>query len=85
MLSDTIFQIIDELLGGIVDYDYSNEYKTKLINIIMKLNEIRDDLDMNGEGHVLLMTNKTESRRIAVRWFNRAVKKRNNSDIDFYD
>ena len=85
MLSDTIFQIIDDLLEGIVNYNYSSEYKVKLIHIIMKLNEIRDDLDMNGEGHILLMTNKAESRKIATRWFNQAVRKRNNSDIDFYD
>ena len=83
MLSDSCFQCIDDLLEAIVLYDYSDDYKARLVNIIRKLNEIRDDLDRNGEGD-LLKDDKEQSSRIARKMFRNAQQKRKMSSVDFY-
>lgn len=84
MLSDSCFQLIDDLLSAIVDYDYSDDFRDKLILIISKLNEVRDDLDKCGEGH-LLKNDKEQSLRIAGKMFDNAQKRREMSSVDFYE
>lgn len=84
MLSDSCHEAIESLLEVIVMYDYCDDYKAKLIHIIRKLNDIRDDLDRNHEGH-LLINDKEESLRIARKMYKNAQTKRTMSSFDFYD
>ena len=83
MLSDTCFQIIDELLEAITSYNYTDDFKTEIIYVITILNEIRDRLD-NIEGD-LLINDKNRSIRTAVTLFERAVRRRDMSSINVYD
>jgi hypothetical protein len=83
MLSDSLFQCIDNLLEAVKEYEYSDQYKGKLLVAIRKLNEIRDDLDKDGEGD-LLKKNKEESKRIVKQMYRNAVKKRDMSAVDYY-
>ena len=85
MLSDTCFQCIEELLEAVVSYEYSDEHKAKLLLIIRKLNEVRDECDDLRAEKDQLKNNKDESRRIAKKMFKNAVKKRDMSSVDFYD
>jgi len=91
MLSDSCFQCVDDLLNAIRDYDYSDDYRIKLIHIIMDLNEIKDELDHcrlnndQSQESKLLKDNKVKSARIAMKMFENAQKKREMSSIDFYD
>lgn len=75
MLSDTCFEMIEELLDAITRYDYSDEYMLTLIQIIMSLNEIRDDLDSTGEGN-RLKNNEEESLKIVLKMIKKARQKR---------
>ena len=84
MLSDTCFQLIDDILTAVVDYDYSDDYKDKLIRTIMKLNEIRDSLDKCGS-EILLKNDKKESKRVATKMYENAQKRREIFSADFYD
>ncbi len=87
MLSDVCHQLVLELLEAITDWTYSDDYKSKLIKAIMKLNEIQDELDKNGEdgGVRLLKNDRRESKRIASKLFSNAQKKRDMSSVDVYD
>lgn len=84
MLSDSCFQCIDDLLNAIRDYDYSDDYKARLIHIIRKINEIRDDIDKSGEGHSL-KDDKVKGKHIASKMYKNAQDKRAMSSVDFYD
>lgn len=82
MLSDSCHQIIFDILTAVSDYDYSDEHKDKLIKTIMRLNEIRDSLDKCLDGNQLT---KRESKRIAIKMYENAQRKRMMSSVDFFD
>ncbi len=86
MLSDSCHECIQELLEVISRHDYCDEYKSQLLHIIRKLNEIRDDLDhCDADKDILLKYNKCISKSIVKRLYKNAQKKRTNSSVDFYD
>ena len=85
MLSDSCFQMIDDLLQAVTDYDYSDDYFFQLIEVIKHLNEIRDDLDMCGEGTDLLKNNEGEGIIIAAKMLANAKKRRTNSSLDVWE
>ena len=79
MLSDSIFQIGEDLLEAVSIYDYSDDYRREIIHILRKLNEIRDDLDTNagdGDASRLLKNDKPKSKRLAYDMFKKAQKNR---------
>lgn len=84
MLSDSCFQLVNDILDAVVDYDYSDDYKNNILRVIMELNEIKDDLDRCGVGN-LLKDNKKESRQIARKMFKNAQKKRDCNSVDYWD
>ena len=84
MLSDSCFQLVDDLLKTITEYDYSDDFKSELIKIIMEINQIKDEIDRH-DGIDLLKNNKKESKRIAKKMFRNAQKKRKNDRVGFYD
>ncbi len=88
MLSDSCFQLIDDLLEAIANYDYSDDFKAQLILIISGLNDVRDDLDHCGGVDyeiVLLKNDKKRSIQIASKMYANAQKRREMSSVDFYD
>ena len=84
MLSDSLFQFIDDLLEAVVNYEYSDDFREPLVLIISGINNIRDDLDKCGEGH-LLRNDKLESMRLANKMYDNAIRKREMSGVDLYE
>ena len=90
MLSDTCFEMIEEILDAITRYGYSDDYMERITKIIMLLNEIRDDLDhcsINNEAteEKLLKNNKRKSLRSAQKMIDEAVSKRNETTFRGFD
>lgn len=78
MLSDSLFEIIYNLLESITQYDYSKDYEYKLIRGIMELQEIQYSLDQNKE------LSREESIKKAYELYERAIKKRDDNSIEYF-
>lgn len=86
MLSDVLFESINDILEAVVDYDYTDYFKNELIQIISQMYNISsklDKLDIDID-HDPLKTKK-ENLLIVKKMYQNAVKKRDMSSINFYD
>lgn len=83
MLSDTCFDVIHSLCNAIKEHKYSDDYRSTLISIIQKLNEIRDKLD-DPDTKIALKDMQNESYLVAERIYNNAVKRRGTPAEDYW-
>lgn len=85
MLSDSCHKAICDLLNTITEYDYSDQYRDKLIQIIILFDDIRASLDYcedDPQRHLREASAMREKvNTFANLLYDNSVRKRDNDDV----
>ena len=85
MLSDTCFELINQISEAIKDYDYADQYEDELTEVIKILNNIKDELDRGNNDKNLLKNNDRKARVISERIYQNSILSRDMSSKDCWD
>ena len=85
MFSESMLECLHELLIAIRNYDYSDDNRPKLIEIIMSLQEMANKYLFVEDSPKMLQNRPEYSRKIANEIYDKAIELRDTDSELFYE